>query len=81
MPVMMRGQGTSGSAAFQALTAFIFAGSAWTMYWMPSRIPLPPVWEASAARPRKGTISPPTINPMPLMVSDTATAFSPPKMA
>ena len=81
IPVMISGHGTSGSGAFHALMAFILAGSASTMYLMPSMMPWPPVAADRAAKPRNGIIRPPMIRPTPLMVSETATAFRPPKMA
>ena len=84
MPVKTVGHGTAGGSEFAGAIEFSFSGYVSTRYLKPSRMAMPcapaPTCP-STLRARNGIINPPIKRPMPLIVSETATAFKPPAIA
>ncbi len=79
IPVNKTGHGIIGGNEFAGFMAFHFSGGIiFTKLRTPSANPsLPP----SISNPKIGTINPPIKRPAPLIVSETATALSPPNIA
>ena len=66
--------GNTGAIAWAGLMALNFSAGTTEIR---SRRPARKLSLPSSSRPKIGIIKPPMISPMPLMVSDTATAFRP----